>query len=446
MALTYSRTEQRAWYFYDWANSAFPTLVVTTFLGPYLTSIAKNAAGADGFVYLAGIALEPRSIWGYTVALSVILQVLILPLLGAYADYGHRKREMLGLLAYIGATATVFLFYVDGARWKPAVLLFVVANVSFGAANVIYNSFLPEIAPPEERDNVSSRGWGLGYLGGGLALALNLALYLNAEKLGIPPSLAVRISLASAGLWWAAFSLIPLAKLRNRKPARVLEPGENLVRVSFRQLASTLREARGYPGTLTFLLAYLLYNDAIQAVIALSSQFGSDELNMPLSQLTMAILMVQFLAFAGAAIFNRMAGRLGTKATILTALVIWTGVLIYIYGLVRNARDFFVAAAIVALVMGGSQALSRSLFSQMIPAGKEAQYFGLYEVSDKGTSWMAPLLFGLALQFSHSYRLAILSLIVFFVLGMAVLWRLDVPGAIAQSRKPVSAGSRMPGR
>lgn len=432
---TYSRSEQRAWYFYDWANSAFATAVLTTFLGPYLTSLAKAGADAAGYVYLAGIPLEPRSVWGYTISASVACQVIFLPVLGAYADYGRRKRELLGLFAYCGASATMLMYFLQGSAWQLGSALFLVANLSFGAANVIYNSFLADIAPLEERHNISSRGWGIGYLGGGIALALNLLLYLRADSFGITQGEAVRISLASAGAWWALFSLIPLTQLRNRRPARSLARGEGLLGVAFRQLHTTFREIRCYPELLKFLLAYLLYNDAIQAVIALSAQFASDELKMPMSSLTSAILMVQFVAFFGAFGFNLVARRIGAHRTIMTMLTVWTGVLIYIYAAVQTGRDFFVAAAIVAMVMGGTQALSRSLFSQMIPPSQEAEYFSLYEVADKGTSWMAPLVFGLALQFTKSYRLAILSLIVFFILGFIALTRVRVEKAIEEARQ-----------
>lgn len=431
----YSSAEQRAWYFYDFANSAFPTTVVTTFLGPYLTALAKRAADAEGMVYLAGVPLDARSVWGYTVALSVIFQVLVLPPLGAAADRWHRKREMLGVCAYLGAAATMLLFFVQGSAWKLGALLFVIANVSFGAGMVIYNSFLPDIAPLEDRDRVSSRGWGFGYLGGGLALALNLLLYLRAAAFGITEGQAVRISLASAGVWWAVFSLIPLARLQNRVPKDKPRSDRSLLSESFGQLFRTLRDLRAYPQALTFLLAYLLYNDAIQAVISLSSQFGSDELKMPMSSLTSAILMVQFMAFIGANGFHFVSMRIGAKRTVLATLVIWIAVLVYIYGVVRDAAGFFIAAAGVALVMGGSQALSRSLFSQMIPQSREAEYFSLYEISDKGTSWLAPLFFGLALQFTKSYRLAILSLIVFFIAGFLILTKVDVRKGVLEAKQ-----------
>jgi MFS transporter, UMF1 family len=424
--VTYSRREQRGWYFYDWANSAFSTTVVTLFLGPYLTVLARAAADEAGFVYPLGIPVDARSWWSYLLSLSVILQVLVLPMVGAMADFSRRKTALLALFAYGGALPTTAMFFLEGQAYLAGGVLFLLANLSFGAAIVVYNSWLPQIAAPGDRDSVSSNGWGIGYLGGGTLLALNLLLYMNAEALGLTEGQAVRISLASAGVWWAAFTLIPLAALRNREPVLTLPPGKSYLSAGFGQLGRTLRELPHYPQTVTFLIAFLLYNDAIQAVIALSAQFGSDELGIPMSSLTLLILMVQFVAFVGALGFNQVARFMGAKGAVLLSLVVWTGALVAIYGWVRTTSQFFVVGAVVGLVLGGSQALSRSLFSQMIPKGKEAEYFSLYEISDKGTSWLGPLIFGLALQFTGDYRLAILSLILFFVAGFAVLVKVDV--------------------
>lgn len=424
--------ERRGWYVYDWANSAFASTVLTLFLGPYLTSLARAAAAADGRIYPFGIEVEPRSWWGYLVSLSVILQVVVLPVAGSLADRTTNKKGMLGLWAFIGAGATMALFFVEGTAYLAGGLLFLIANVAFGASIVVYNSFLPEIATPEERDDVSSKGWGIGYLGGGIVLALNLALFSGAEKLGITEALAVRISLFSAGAWWALFTIVPMVRLRNRPPVAA-GPGVS----PFRQLFETVSHMRNYPQTLTFLLAYLLYNDAVQAVIALAAQFGSDELKIPMSSLTLAILMVQFLAFGGALLFNVLARRIGAKPSIMVALLIWSGVILSIYFSVRGERGFFIMAAVVALVMGGTQALSRSLFSQMIPPGREAEYFSLYEISDKGTSWLAPLIFGLALQWTGNYRISILSLVAFFLAGLFVLLRVNPKLAAAEAKQQV---------
>ena len=422
----YSVREQRGWYLYDWANSAFATTVIALFLGPYLTALAKAAADASGYVHPLGIPVDARSYWSYLVSLSVVLQVLVLPIVGAMADYGSRKKQYLGVTAYLGAAAAIAMFWLRGRDYIAGGLLFIVANVCFGASVVIYNSFLPEIAPPEQRDAVSSKGWGIGYLGGGLLLALNLALFTFAARLGIGEGLAVRINLASAGVWWAVFTIPTLLTLRNRAANRVAAHGQRAVGAVLSQLRHTVADIRRYPQTVTFLIAYLLYNDAIQAVLALAAQFGNDELKIPVSSLTLAILMVQFVGFFGAIGFQWLASATDAKRAILTTLVIWTATLLYLYAAVKTTTDFFIAAAIVAIVMGGSQALSRSLFAQLIPKGKEAEYFSIYEVSDKGTSWLSPVVFGLALQFTHSYRLAILSLIVFFVAGLAVLLRVDV--------------------
>ncbi len=435
-----NRREQIGWYFYDWANSAFPTTVVTVFLGPWLTTVTKAAADAGGFVYPLGIKVHAGSFFPYVVSLSVLGQVLLLPVLGAVADYSHRKKEMLALFAYVGAGATLGLWIITGTSYLPGALLFLIANVSFGASVVFYNAFLPEIASPDRRNAVSSNGWALGYLGGGLLLALNLALFSQAATLGLSTDVVVRLNLASAGAWWAAFTLIPLVTLENREPARRLSRGESFLTVGFHQLRRTLGRARRYPQTVLFLVAYLLYNDGIQTVIALASQFGQEELGLPISTLTAVILMVQFVAFVGALLFNRAAGAIGTKRAIMVSLVIWTATVTYAYGWLRTGAQFFVLAAVIAIVLGGSQALSRALYSHMIPKGQEAEYFSLYEVSERGTSWLGPFLFGLALQLTGSYRIAILSLSAFFLLGLVMLAVVDVKQAV------VEAGNEPPAR
>lgn len=427
------KQQQWAWYSYDWGNSAFSSTVVTLFLGPYLTALAKTAAGPDGRIEPFGISMDPRALWSYLVALSVILQVLFLPLVGAIADYGHRKREMLGGLALVGVMATSLLFFVEGEGYLLGAGLFLVANLVFGASIVIYNSFLVDISTPEERDRVSSIGWGLGYLGGGTLLALNLYLYTNAAALGQNENLAVRISLCSAGIWWGIFTVPTLIGLRNRASGQALPAGETYLSVGLKQVGKLLKDLRGYPQALLFLVAFLLYNDGIQTVIALSSQFGADQLGMSMGSLTKAILMVQFVAFFGAMGFNWLAGKIGAKRSIELALLCWTGTLFSIWLSVKSEDEFFVLAAIIAVIMGGSQALSRSLFSQLIPAGREAEYFSLYEISDKGTSWISPLVFGLALDLTGNYRLAILSLVVFFLSGLVVLLRVNVQQGIREA-------------
>jgi UMF1 family MFS transporter len=437
------RPERIGWYFYDFANSAFSTTVVTVFTGPYLTSVARAAADPAGYVHPLGIPVLAGSFFPYVVSLSVFFQVLLLPLLGAIADYSRRKKPMLFLFAYAGSAATVGLYFLEGARYLLGGGLFLLANVCFGASVVFYNAWLPDLAPPEERDSVSSVGWAFGYLGGGVLLLLNLVLFSRAPDFGLTTGEAVRISLASAGAWWAVFSLVPLATLRRRQPARHLPAGEGILVTGFRQLRRTFEQAKGQPQLLLFLGAYLLYNDGIQTVIALSSQFGQEELGLPVSTLTTAILMVQFVAFFGALLFNLVAKAVGAKRAVAVSLVLWTGTLFYAYAGMRSAAGFYAMAACVAVVLGGSQALSRSLFSRMIPSGREAEYFSLYEVGERGTSWLGPLSFGLALQFTGSYRVAILSLAVFFIAGLALLLRVDVAKAEAEAAATPGRGTKL---
>jgi len=428
------RREQRGWYFYDWANSAFSTTVVTVIGGPYLTAVTRSAAGADGFVNPLGIPVSAGAFFPYVISLSVFLQVILLPVVGAIADRSRRKKELLALFAYVGSVATMAMYFIGGSAYLSGGLLFLAANLSFGASIVVYNSFLPEIAEPEERDRVSSRGWAVGYLGGGLLLAANLGLFFARDSFGLSQGHAARISLLSAGAWWALFSVIPLRALRSRIPAHRSEQGATVVTAGFRQLIGTLRAARSYPQTLLFLAAYLLYNDGIQTVITLSATYGGEELDLGQSTLISAILMVQFVAFLGALLLGTLANVFGAKRVVLASLTLWTAVIAVSYSLQAGAAwQFYLLAAFIGIVLGGSQALSRSLFSHMIPPGQEAEYFSLYEISERGTSWLGPLLFGLTYQLTGSYRSALASLVIFFVAGFLLLALVNVRRAITEA-------------
>ena len=446
--LVNDRREIFGWAMYDWANSAFSTTVATVFLGPYLSSITAKAAetSPDGLVRLFGlIPIAPDSFFPYCVSFSVGMQVLFLPILGAIADYSHLRKRMMQLFATIGALATIGLFLVTEDLWWLGGLLFIVANLAFGAAIVFYNAYLPDIASEDQRDRVSSYGWALGYLGGGLLLLLNLIFFQMREKLGVSTSLAVRINLASAGVWWLVFSLFTWARLRSRHAPRRLPPGETYVSIGFKQLFKTLRQLKHYPETLKFLLAYFLYNDGVQTVIAVAAVFAAAPVvrggvGIEQGMLTMVILMIQFVAFGGALFWGRLAGWVGAKRAIIISLFIWAGVVIYAYlGLKGPSRvlEFWILGAFIAIVMGGSQAISRSLFAQMIPQGKEAEFYAFYEVSERGTSWIGPFLFGFVNQVFGNLRPAILSVIFFFVMGLIVLPLVNVPKAMADAKRKI---------
>lgn len=486
-----NRREIFGWAMYDWANSAFSTTVVTVFLGPYLTAITKAAADAKGLVYLLGVPIRYDSYFTYCISASVLLEVTFLPVLGALADYSHMRKQLMQLFCIIGSLSTILMFFIQpGWQWLGG-LLFLLANLAFGASIVFYNSYLPNIANEDERDRVSSFGWAMGYLGGGLLLLLNLVMYLMAATLGLTQSMVARISLASAGVWWLGFSFITFATLRRRHPVRQLPPGYTYFSIGFKQLSDLMevpaslvaalmllplaipvlfilkvpifiallpalgpisvlvifiiRKSRTLPEAMKFLVAYLLYNDGIQTVISVSAIFAAQELGMSSTNLILVILMIQFVAFIGALGFGWLSQHLGTKNTILLSLVIWSLVVVYAYagmkstaivlGMEQRQLEFWLLGFVIALVLGGSQALSRSLFAQMIPADQEAEFYSFYEISERGTSWLGTFTFGVVNQLFSSMRLGIVSVIIFFLVGLALLPLVNVKKAMEQSAR-----------
>jgi UMF1 family MFS transporter len=491
--------EISGWTMYDWAISAFSTTVGTVFLGPYVTGLAEQAAvQSGGLLYLGNVAIRPDSLFAFGVSASVLLQVSFLPILGALADYSNLRKRLLILFSTIGALATLLMFFITaGGHWF-AVALFIIANLAFGGSVVFYNAYLPDIASPERRDHVSAAGFAMGYLGGGLLLLLNLIMFMFRDRLGMDEALVSRISLASAGLWWLGFSLITFRRLRTREKMRALPENETYLTIGFTQLSTLLefprkwvatllllplaipvllflglppalallpgigpilvlvifiaRKARTLPEAMKYLVAYLLYNDGIQTVIVVASVFGAEELGIPISNLALIILMIQFVAFLGAYAFSYLARLLGSRNAIILSLVIWSGAVIYAFfgmknqnpvpglGLPQAELEFWLLGMVIALVLGGSQALSRSLFSLMIPKDQEAEFFSFYEVSERGTSWMGTFIFGAVNQAFGSLRLGVLSVIFFFVAGLVLLLFVNVDTARAQAANVSSPG------
>jgi MFS transporter, UMF1 family len=442
--------EHRAWYFYDWANSAFVTTTGAVLFGPYLTAVAERAACGEAgtpedpcnrTLEVLGIPVAAGSVAPYAVTFATLLSAVCLPFVGAIADRTFRKRHMLAGFAWAGAVGAASMFFVTGSNWQLGVGLLIATSLLLGASLVVYDAILCEIAAESDRDRVSSRGWALGYLGGGLLLAANLVL-VTVLPFGLSTGDAVRISLLSAGIWWGLWTLVPFRGLRDRPPVAVVaaDSQHGLLAAAFGQLRQTLRHARAFPQTLHFLVAYLFYNDGIQTVIFAASIYGNRQLGLAANTLIAAILMVQFVAFGGALLLGRIAARIGSKRTILAALILWTLVVAAAFFLpVRQVVPFLVLAVAIGVVLGGSQALSRSLFSLLVPRGKEAEYFSLYQAAERGTSWFGTLLFGLVFQLTGSYRNAILVLIVFFIAGFVLLSRVDVQRGIEQAGNEVPA-------
>lgn len=428
--------EQRAWSFYDWANSAFSTTVAGVLFGPYLIAIARNDA-VDGRVDFLGFDLLPGSLPALVIPISTVLSALLLPPLGAVADRTARKKDLLAGFAWAGAFFAGLLFFMTGDNWQLGIVSFILANLCFGAAAVFNDSILPLISTESERDRVSSRGWAYGYAGGGLLLALNFVVVSAPETFGMDEGLAVRVSLLSAAVWWAGFTFIPWRGIRNRPPLDVEQVEGGVLQRSFGQLWVTLKELRHYPVALTFLLAYLFFNDGIQTVISQASVYGVEELGFDTGFVLGTYLLVQFVAVGGAVAFGRAAERIGTKQTILAGLVGW--MLIVTAALFvpeQSAAPFLALGVAIGIVLGGTQALARSYFSLFIPAGKEAEYFSLYHAMDRGTSWFGSIVFFLVYNATESYRPAIFALVVFFVLGALLLARVDTARGIRDAAHP----------
>lgn len=425
------------WKMYDWANSAFYTTVVGALFSPYLTRLAQSAVGENGVVLDLGFlgSVTARSLPTLCVSISVGLQVFLLPVLGALGDYSNLKKRLMAFFCYVAVLANCLLFFVTGNLYLLGGILFIVANVCFGASIVFYNSFLPEIASEDQADKVSSRGFAYGYLGGAILLALNLLLVQSAEKIGISTGMAVRLSLLSAGVWWGGFAVITFALLQSRTEKKKLPEGKSYLTAGFLELATTVKELRRLPLTLRYLLGYLIYNDGIQTVIFAASAFLEQELfpqGNPIFLLEI-FLMVQFVAVFGALLFERLAYLIKTKNAIIVSLVLWAGIVFYAYRFLHTVKEAWIMAALIAVVLGGSQALSRSLYARMIPEGREASFFGLYEVSERGTSWMGPLLFSIVIARTGSYRQALLSLIFFFVVGLIILCFTDTERGVREA-------------
>ena len=431
--------EQKAWYWYDWANSAYVTTVSTVLFAPYIIAIAKEAA-VDNRISLLGISVAPGSLPSYLVTISTIISAVVLPLMGPVADRTANKKRLLAIFAWLGALSGSLIFFATGENWQIGAVGFFLANIFLGASLVVNDSILPLISDEQNRDRVSSRGWAWGYLGGGLLLAINLAL-VTVLPFGLEKGDAARISMLSACIWWAAFTLIPYFKLNDHEPIPLAESdggNQGIFAESFGQLAKTLRELPKYPVALNFLVAYLFFNDGIQTVIASASTYGSEELGFGQSVLIGTILLVQFVAFGGALAFGRLAKRFGAKHTILGGLGIWMVIVTAALFLPEKGLvPFLLLGVAIGVVLGGTQALARSYFSLLIPRGKEAEYFSFYHAMDRGTSWFGTLVFGLVYQLTDSYRPAIFALIAFFVLGGLLLMRVDTERGIREAGNDV---------
>ena len=426
--------ELRAWALYDWANSAFWTTVVVAVFPPFFSEYA--AAG------LAPLAATERFAWGTTIAVSVV--ALLGPVLGAIADHRALKKPMLAACVALGVTATLLMATIGEGQWVYGLALFMIANIGVAGSLVFYDSLLPHLAGPDAVDRVSTAGFAIGFIGGGVLLLINLAWILQPGLFGLANTVAaIKLSLASVGVWWLVFS-IPLFRVVPEPPVRLpTTAGDTSARLGARGAVAaawrTFAEIRRNRNAFLLLIAFLLYNDGIQTIIRMSSIYGA-EIGIDRNAQIAAFVLVQFVGVPCSFLFGAMAGWIGAKRAILGAIVVYTGITMLGY-FMTTTWHFFVLAFLVGLVQGGSQALSRSLFARMIPKEKSAECFGFFAVFEKFAGIAGPAVFATSVTFFQSSRAAVLSVIIFFVLGAIVLAFVDVAAGEAAARAEEGLGA-----
>jgi MFS transporter, UMF1 family len=439
-ALGLSRPELRAWAMYDWANSAMVCTIITAVFPIYFSKVA--CAGLEPNVASRLLAVSTT--------IGMVIIAVLSPILGAFADYTARKKRLLGLFLALGVAAVAGMYFIHTGDWVLACLLFILANIGANGSFVFYDALLPHIARDDEIDRVSTSGYALGYLGGGLLLALNLAWYLKPSWFGLPagpnPSepqatLPMRLAFLSVAIWWLVFS-IPLFR-RVPEPRSLLAPdelnGKSPIRAVLARLAETSRELRRYRQGFLMLLAFLIYNDGIGTIIRMATIYGT-EMGIEQGAMIKAILLVQFVGIPFSFLFGMLAGKIGAKRSILLGLVVYTTICIVGYSM-RSEEDFLILAILVGMVQGGTQALSRSLFASLIPRAKSGEYFGFFAVVEKFAGIFGPLLFAVINTLSGSSRGAILGVIGFFAVGGILLWMVDVDEGQRQARASETAMS-----
>jgi UMF1 family MFS transporter len=415
------KSEQKAkfgWCLYDWANSAFATVVLATVLPVYFASLVPEQ-GAN--LFWSSQAIPATALWGYIVSFSMAAVAITAPGLGNLADRRGWRRRLLIIFCLLGSFATCGLFFAGPGQYLLAAILFILANIGFAAGNIFYNAYLPDLASGHEADRLSARGFALGYIGGGLTLLIVFLMIQKHSWFGIADQgSATRLGFLLTGVWWLFFALPAFSWLKSI-------PITSHARYSLRtprDYLKTFVELRQYKHLGRFLVAFLIYNDGIQTIIAVSAIFAREELGLGTGTILGCFLMIQFVAMPGALLFSRLAGHFNTKRAILVSLVFFTVITVYA-SIMKSATEFWILGFAVAIVLGGSQALSRSLFSSMVPKSRSAEFFGFYAISSKFASIFGPLTFALLLELTGSNRIAILALVVFFVVGIVLLTGVD---------------------
>jgi UMF1 family MFS transporter len=427
------------WAMYDWANSAYTTTTLAVLFPALLVDHIVPESGYDLFGL---VTVDGEQLGSLLIGFGAVVVFLVSPVLGAIADFSASKKRFLQVTALIGGLFATSFWFIGEGQVGLAITLFLLAQMGFVASIVFYEGFLPDLTTPDTIDRVSSKGFAFGYLGGGLNFLIVLVfllLFVGDDAGQLSELDGGRIGMGFAGLWWLAFSFVTFARLRETGEAQEL-PAEYRDRsrltayagVGFRRTLETTKRLRGFKELLRYMLAFVLYNDGVQTVIAISPFYAKETLELETETLALGILMVQMIAVAGALFFGRLSRRVGTKPAILWSIGLWSIVLAWGFFVpAGEAVPFFVLAGLIGLVLGGTQALSRSLYGSMIPEEASAEFYGFYSVFEKFSAIIGPFIFFAVNTVTGSSRGAVLSLVVFFVAGGLILARVDVDEARA---------------
>ena len=423
---------------YDFANSAFATTILAVIFNQYFASVV---AGGEKGVEILGLRLHGASFFTFAVSLSMALSAIFSPFLGAVADASNSKKRFLMAFCFAGVLFTGLLYLVHAGDYWIGAIFFIIANIGFAEANVFYNAFLPEISNDQNIGRISGLGWALGYIGGGALLAINLIMLKYPEWLGFPTGyFSVQDCFFSVALWWLIFSLPTFLLLKERSEGSLPRIEGSYFLEGYRRLQHTFRRVKTFRELTKFLIAFLIYNDGIETVIVMASIFGAEVLGMETGEIILFFLMIQGIAFVGALIFGFLADAIGNKRTVMISLGIWSLIVLWAFqlGIIWDPKtEYWILGVLVAIVLGGSQAASRSLQGIFTPDANSAEFFAFFGVSGKFASIFGPLIYGILIAITGSVRSGVLSVLLFFVIGMAILWTVNEKKGMEEKEQPV---------